>query len=85
MVPNSGIRQGDPLFSYLFIICAEGLSNLLSQACRKKNLAGLSVSWNGPVLSHLFFTDDSFIFYKAKTSYAKELKQLLVKYEEAIG
>ncbi|KAH0633124.1 hypothetical protein KY284_035910 [Solanum tuberosum] len=46
--PSRGLRQGDPLFPYLFILCAEGLSRLLNQAKEQGELRGISLRRGGP-------------------------------------
>lgn len=61
---QKGLRQGCPLSSYLFIICAEALSNLLMQAERKKQIQGLRFGQHISI-SHLLFVDDGLIFSKA--------------------
>ena len=53
--PSRGIRQGDLLSPYLFLLCAEGLSGLLNKAKEKKMIKGVSVARNGPQVTHLFF------------------------------
>jgi hypothetical protein len=51
--PERGLRQGDPLSPYLFLICAEGFSALVQQAEREESLKGVGVCPGGPSVSHL--------------------------------
>ncbi|XP_071920756.1 uncharacterized protein [Coffea arabica] len=85
IVPERGIRQGDPLSPYLFLICSEGFSSLLKRATQTRNMAGMKRSRHGPSITHLFFADDSLIFCKANSQEAKELKRILEVYEQESG
>ena len=71
--PTRGLRQGNPLLPYLFLICAEGLSSLLHQATHRKAIKGVATSVRGPRVSHLFFADDSLVFGRATVSDGKEI------------
>ena len=62
IVPSRGIRQGDPLSPYLFLLCAEGLSALIKKEVENGRLGGVAVCHWDPKISHLFFADDSLIF-----------------------
>ncbi|MDO7987362.1 reverse transcriptase domain-containing protein, partial [Sweet potato little leaf phytoplasma] len=81
---SRGLRQGDPLSPYLFILVTEGLSHLISNANARGCISGLSCS-NGPLISHLLFADDSIIFCKAAEQELVSLKNLLILYESASG
>ncbi|XP_060969090.1 uncharacterized protein LOC133036597 [Cannabis sativa] len=48
IIPSRGIRQGDPLSSYLFIICAEGLSALIRLYEEREWLHGCRVARGAP-------------------------------------
>lgn len=50
--PGRGIRQGDPLSSYIFLICMEGLTALIQENVRMKYIKGIKVARGAPVLSH---------------------------------
>ena len=42
--PKRGIRQGDPLSMYLFIICAEVLSYMMTRAATKRKIQGIKIN-----------------------------------------
>ncbi|XP_059428496.1 uncharacterized protein LOC132162251 [Corylus avellana] len=83
--PTRGIRQGDSLSPYLFILCAEALSSLLTRADQKGFLRGVPTSKKGPRLNHLFFADDSLLFCRTNVTNWRQLTKLLEKYEKASG
>lgn len=83
--PTRGLRQGDPLSPFLFIICAEGLSAMIQQSVDSGLLKGLTFGSAGPILSHLLFADDSLIFIEASIPNASQLNDILHRYELASG
>jgi hypothetical protein len=83
--PTRGIRQGDPLSPYLFLLCAEVLSSKLQDAERNGWLRGVPTSVNGPRLTHLFFADDSLLFCKVNQREWHCLCEILDIYERASG
>ncbi|XP_030505125.2 uncharacterized protein LOC115720103 [Cannabis sativa] len=83
--PSRGIRQGDPLSLYLFIICAEGLSSLLYKYERNGWIHGCKVANGAPRISHMLFADDSYLYYKATLQEAQRIQELVHKFECASG
>ncbi|XP_024042043.1 uncharacterized protein LOC112099165 [Citrus clementina] len=85
IVPSRRLRQGDPLSLYLFILCAEGLCALIRKNERAGLLHGVKVARGAPVVSHLFFADDCFLFFKATNSEAHVIKRILEVYGQGSG
>lgn len=60
--PSRGIRKGDPLSPFLFILCIEVLSHDINEAMKASVWKDARLSRHGHVLSHLCFADDLLLF-----------------------
>uniref|UniRef100_A0A803QN19 Reverse transcriptase domain-containing protein n=1 Tax=Cannabis sativa TaxID=3483 RepID=A0A803QN19_CANSA len=85
IIPSRGIRQGCPLSPYLFIVCAEGLSSLIRQFEVSRRIIGCKVARSAPIISHLLFADDSYVYCQATEDEAAQLMILLQIFEGASG
>jgi hypothetical protein len=72
--PSRGLRQGDPLSPYLFLLCAEDLSSLLAHKEEVRGIEGVRVCTNAPLVSHLLFVDDSLLIMRADMTNATSLR-----------
>ncbi|VFQ79646.1 unnamed protein product [Cuscuta campestris] len=80
--PKRGVRQGDPLSPYIFIIAMEGLTRSLnhlhnSGQIRKYNTGRIQT------VNHLTFADDVLIFTNGSLPNLKKLRSFLTTFEEA--
>lgn len=85
VVPQRGVRQGDPISPYVYIICAEGLSGLIRHYEDAGLLYGCKIARGAPRISHLLFADDCYFFFQASIREANLMKTILQKYENVSG
>lgn len=83
--PSRGLRQGDPLSLYLFILCAKGLMSLNKDAKRRGDLHGVSICRGDLVITHLLFADDCFLFFRANDRETTVMQNILHTYAAASG
>lgn len=85
IIPTRGLRQGDPLSSYLFLLYANGISSLINEVARNKLINGISICRGCPTITYLFFADDSLLFCEASKQECQKLIEILDLYEAASG
>lgn len=83
--PGRGLRQGDPLSPYLFILVMEKLSHMIHSTVDSKLWKPLKLSRGGYALSHLFFADDLMLFAEASSVQMDIIQQLLQQFASQSG
>lgn len=85
IIPQRGLRQGDPLSPYLYLIVAEGLSALIRCFEEVQLIHGLKVSRLAPMISHMFFAYDCYLFCRASEGEGSAINSLLEQFQRATG
>ncbi|XP_074313583.1 uncharacterized protein LOC141648767 [Silene latifolia] len=83
--PSRGVRQGDPLSSYLFVMGLEKLQQLIDAEVRENKWQPISVCMNGARISNLFFADDMVLFAEAAVDQATIITRVLDIFCRASG
>lgn len=83
--PSKGLRQGDPLSSYVFIIGQEVLSRLIEKDFVDRNIDGVKESIRAPPITHVMYAEDIVLFSKSSTSNAKAIMNCINKYYDWSG
>ena len=77
---SRGLRQGDPLCPYLFIMCQEVLFRLIDREFFNGALNGVKMNPAGVAFTHVMYADDLILFAKATNREVKVLNDCLENY-----
>ena len=84
-----GLRHGDPLYPYLFVLGMDILSRLINKTVEGNFLAGCKIRGRGEEeeleLSHLLYADDTLLFCKDNPDHLAHLGWILMWFEALSG
>lgn len=83
--PQRGLRHGDPLSPFLFILRSEVLSRLLIRDELAGNIHGIKISRHSPSVSHIFYANDLMVFSLANSFEASRILNCLTKFSSWSG
>lgn len=81
---KKGLRQGDSISPYLFILAMEALSRLLEEAVNRGEIR-LHPMCHEPRITHLLFADDLLIFSDGSRHSLTGIKKVLSSFKEWTG
>jgi hypothetical protein len=82
---GKGLRQGDPLSPYLFVLCMERLASMITHKVDTGMWKGIKASRNSPSISHLFFADDLLLFTQANDQHCDMIKDIMNEFSDISG
>ncbi|XP_024640465.1 uncharacterized protein [Medicago truncatula] len=81
-----GLRQGDPLSPFLFLLAAEGFNILMKSMSANQFFHGYKVGSDATtVVSHLQFADDTLIIAEKSWANVRAMRAVLMLFEEISG
>lgn len=83
-----GLRQGDPLSPFLFILGMEGFDSLMRVASQKRWIRGFLIGdrpGNSIEISHLLYADDTIILCDPEAEQVAFIRLILVLFEAVAG
>lgn len=78
--PSHGLRQGDPLSPFLFILGFEILSRLIMREEHLGSLHGIKMATLSPSISHLLFAVDIMFISRANAQETRSILHCLSTY-----
>ena len=75
--PSRGIRQGDPISPYMFLLCMEFLGAQITKMCEEEKWDMIRASKRGPSFSYVFFADDIMLFAKVNAKNCNAILEVL--------
>jgi hypothetical protein len=82
---QKGLKQGDPLAPFLFLIVAEGFSGVMRRVVELGSFKGIMVGRDPVLISHLQYADDTLCIGEASVENLWTLKAIFRGFEMASG
>ncbi|XP_016200148.1 uncharacterized protein LOC107641156 [Arachis ipaensis] len=80
-----GLRQGDSLSPFLFVLVVDVLHRMFGEAVRNSGISPLLVGRDHIELSHLQFADDTILFCPPEEETVKNYRRILRCFELMLG
>lgn len=80
-----GIRQGDPLVPYMFLLIGEVLCKLLNLAQVKGMIAGVKFPFHSKSITHFQYADDTILFIENDVHSVCNMKIILLLFQVISG